>query len=261
MSQTNLKVKKLWNEGHPLYGAILRFKRFEEHLEDVITEIGKFESACANEISKYGGKIPTAIKYPAIPTMLPLIVSDAIQNLRMALDYIVYELAIKDSGQPQVGTQFLIEDCKGSSKKAIPCHTCGRVGTKHGFDGRRERCLPKLSSNHIGMIESYQPYKGVFWTKTLRDISNRDKHRTITLLSTAGRSITFWEAQPGGQGFPSPNVQGQSSTVDLSNVEVNAGNTFAIEMPDGSKVSLMATLHNLQTEVLGAIERFAPEFP
>ena len=264
MSQTQPTIKTKSDQGHPLNGAFLRFKRALKHIEDAGTEIGHFESACANEIvSNYGGKIPTGIKYPETPPMLPVIVSDAIQNLRMALDYIVYELAIKDSGQPQDGTQFLIEGCKGFRKKGSHCPTCGLGKTPHGFEFRRHSYLKGISTPHIGMIESYQPYKGIEWTKTLRDISNRDKHRTLTLLSTAGRSVlvTPRESQTGGHGSPVPNVQGQSSDVSAQYLDVSAGNTFAIVMPGLSEIPLMTTLSYLVAYVCGTIERFEREFP
>ena len=45
-----------------------------------------------------------------IPAMLGILIGETIYNLRAILDYLVYELAILDSGQIQKGTQFPIED-------------------------------------------------------------------------------------------------------------------------------------------------------
>jgi hypothetical protein len=92
---------------------------------------------------------------------------------------IVFELARHDSGGiEQDGTQFIIEDVKSDPLKP-----------NRGFDARSKRHLRGLNQAHIDAIESFQPYRGVEWTKTLRDISNPDKHRKLTLLSSIGRSV------------------------------------------------------------------------
>src|SRR5690349_913881 len=161
---------------HPLYGAQLRVERADKHLAEAQSLISGFSARCREHVvpkdDGRGSVYPALPTRPDLPVTLPLAVSDAIHNMRAALDYIVFELASHDSGQIQDGTQFLIEDVK--SDPANP---------RRGFDGRKNRCLKGLSSAHVDMVESLQPYKGVEWTKTLRDISNPDKHRMLTVIA------------------------------------------------------------------------------
>jgi hypothetical protein len=52
----------------------------------------------------------------------------------------------------------------------------GSRGARGFWDGRNE-WLRGVNDPHVRTIESLQPYRGVAWTATLRDLSNPDKHR------------------------------------------------------------------------------------
>lgn len=128
---------------------------------------------------------------PQIPPDLPLAISDAIHNLRAAMDYLVYQLAKLDSGQFQTGTQFPIEDAKIATAPG---------GNIVGFDISKKKMLKGLSPDHIDRLEQLQPYKGVDWTKHLRDISNPDKHRDLTPITSERAHMVFWMHGPHGKG-------------------------------------------------------------
>ena len=240
------------NTSHPLYGAQLRFERADRHLSEADSLIDGFALACKDGIvSKDHHKTIQLTKYPPIPVTLPLVISDAVHNLRAALDYIVYELAVLDSGKVQDGTQFLIEDVK--SDPAFP---------KRGFDARSQKCLKGLNPRHIDMVEGLQPYRGIEWTKTLRDISNPDKHRTLTALTHKDRrmmvKITY---KPDGPYLGAEKFTPEGITHDSYDLEFEADNAIGIAGTDPAAPSLMSTLYRLETEVCRTIEFFKPEFP
>src|SRR5689334_11619575 len=88
-----------------------------------------------------------------------VVVGEIVYNLRAALDYLVYVPAEQDSGARQSGTQFPIED------------------SQQGFTAHRPTRLKGVSDEHAAVIRQFQPYRGCEWTRTLRDLSNPDKHR------------------------------------------------------------------------------------
>lgn len=90
---------------------------------------------------------------------LTLLASEALHHIRSALDYVAYQLVLADTGTAREMTQFPIVD-KAS-------------------DFRREarRRLPNVTSEHLALVESVQPYMGKTWAGNLNRLSNRDKHR------------------------------------------------------------------------------------
>jgi len=238
---------------HPLDGASLRLERANVHLAEADRLIDGFAHACEQYIvTDNQGHISRLKGWPDIPPMLPVVVSDVIHNLRAALDYIVFELARSDSGEVQDGTQFIIEDCKVDP-----------ADRARGFDARSKRYLKGLSQEHIEATENLQRYKGVDWTKSLRDISNPDKHRTLTVLTSFGRSLgvtLHWK--PTGK-FGTNRLRVASpgrAMVDRYDIELNAENAIVIAPADPGKPALMPTLHLIEAEVGHTIEMFKPEF-
>lgn len=93
-------------DDHPLRGAWLRFERTDRHLAEAEKLVLGFSRACEQHLvserdPSTGGKFITIKTTPGLPVELPLVVSDAVHNMRAALDYIVYELAKHDSGKVQ----------------------------------------------------------------------------------------------------------------------------------------------------------------
>jgi len=76
---------------------------------------------------------------------------------------LVYELARFDSKSIIEKTQFVIVDSEENFRE-------------------NKRHLKGLSGEHIAMFERLQPYNGCNWTKLLRDLSNPDKHKTLTAI-------------------------------------------------------------------------------
>jgi hypothetical protein len=172
---------------------------------------------------------------PGLPPELALALSDAVHNLRSALDYMVYELARHDAGQIVDETQFIIADDKAR------------------FDDGIRRRLSCLTVGHMQALEALQPYQGTEWTRTLRDISNPDKHRHLTPVTAQklGSLVTVYPADGqdvAGRRLPS----GQTIQVTLTRV-------IRVSLPGGA-IPIVETLRELQLQVGTTIESFKGEF-
>jgi hypothetical protein len=182
-----------------------------------------------------------------IPEDLPILTGESVYNLRAALDYLVYELAIKDSGSHKTGTQFIIEDVKSDIKNR-----------NRGFDARAKTYLAGLSNKHIRDIELLQPYNGCAWSKALREISNPDKHRHLVAVN--GRWKTTSLAECGVRGsfdnYPDKVIRGSAG----SNTDIYFECQYAIDitLPDGTP--LMETLDIVKRGVTDTIKAFESEF-
>jgi hypothetical protein len=161
--------------------------------------------------------------------------------LRAALDYLVYELAILDSGQIIDGTQFPIDDAK------------------KGFDWRvKNGRLRGLTAPHIAAIERLQPYEGCDWTQRLRDLSNPDKHRrlvfqagniTVKMLGNANR-LRFLD-------IPGKILRAKLAATG-EEVDVKISVEFDVLFADWRPV--IETLYGLKTQVASTLNAFKPEF-
>jgi hypothetical protein len=189
----------------------------------------------------------------APPPQLPLLVSDVLCSLRPSLDYLVYALAILDSGSPQVGTQFPICD------------------TPENFANQKNR-LTGLSNAHQAAIEGLQPYPGrqnVRWLAILRDLSNPDKHRhlhtTVSIVqgefALVGKPrLAYQTVTHRGEISPVmlPILQTQPPDEPGAEVNVQLGLTVSVAFDDRSAV--VETLEILHAETRALIDSFKPEF-
>ena len=122
----------------------------------------KFQLPNGRIVNGVLGSVSFPINAP-IPPIISILIGETIYNLRASLDYLIYDLAILDSGQVTDGTQFPIDD------------------TVKAFEKRRNNFLKGLSDEHVAAIERLQPCYGCNWTKVLRVISKR----SLTYLFSA----------------------------------------------------------------------------
>src|SRR6266496_2107449 len=108
--------------------------------------------------------------------------------------------------------------------------------------------LRYLSTAHVDPIEAYQPYKGVNWTKTLRDISNPDKHRKLT-RQRSGRRTHITDGR--GEVF-------RGVGPNRTDVKMERRESVRIFFSDRSPV--IETLDVLKREVALVIDAFSSEF-
>ena len=100
------------------------------------------------------------------PTSFGPRITEIVEHLRATLDYLVYEVALHDSGDVQRGTQFVISD------------------SADDFNRQTNRRLKGLSRNSIHIVEQYQPYRfpPLRW---LRELSNTSKHQHLHIVGAA----------------------------------------------------------------------------
>lgn len=156
-----------------LDGAYARLDRAREHLADLeIREKALIHPQIENIVAKTDLNTVRDFVFqdPAaeLPQSLSILIGEIVYNLRAALDYLVFDLALVDSGTSQSRTQFPIDD------------------TPDQFVAHRASFLKGLSVEHIALIEALQPYKGNYKTAMIRDISNPDKHRKLTVVGKNG---------------------------------------------------------------------------
>jgi hypothetical protein len=168
-----------------------------------------------------------------------ILMGEICYNLRSALDYLVFELAILDSSAEQSGTQFPIID------------------TKEDFvrDAER-RWLKGISPSHVAAIERLQPYNGCNWTRLLRECSNPDKHRHFMRSggNVAAQGYSSLERDLSRIcGYPRTAPHAVYGTVDVK-VHMTGNITF----PDGTPV--IGTFEEIEREVANTLAYFKPDF-
>ncbi len=214
--------------------AFLRLERAGVHLAEVKTRIDRYIEAQKDtvtaevedglpQITFEGGEPP--------PRMLSIVIGDTIQNLRTALDYLLYALAWLDSGGHQPKTQFPIES------------------RSEGFKGRRSTYLKGVSDEHVAAIKRLQPFSGTKWSGVLAFASNQDKHWALHLAVLYGE-VRFSIEAPVGDTGKGPALP--------SKVEMDGDLTIDVAFPGGALV--MKSLEILEAEVRGVLESFKPEF-
>jgi hypothetical protein len=112
-------------------------------------------------------------------TRASITMGEVVYNLRSALDFTVYELAVIGTGKPVRYTQFPIEDRPEVFEMRI-------TGLRP--DGSRananQRYLRGIRTPAVDVIRDLQPCQGCAWTKALRDLSNPDKHMHLPNLQS-----------------------------------------------------------------------------
>ena len=224
----------------PLDGAYEQVNGAREHLDALKPEIEAFVKVIANEVSlKYKkgiinikGKqlnvpIGTAtfpINRPAPPRASRLI-GEVIQSLRKALDYLVYELACFDAKSIVEKTQFVIVDSEEKFRENL-WHLQG------------------LSGEHRAMFERLQPYNGCNWTKLIRDLSNPDKHKTLTAI----------------RHFTGIHIDPANTEAILAGKQVDVNDYATIEITFVKGPPVIAGLQQLVLDVTHTLDVFKPEF-
>ena len=175
--QSEITMTKGSNVNDLLIECRLRCDRAEEHLCQLNANISsylEFEKgkvfATMDEKTNIASLGFTAPPEGPPPTF-SILIGEIVYNLRASLDYLVFLLALVDSGVEQNRTQFPIYDSDQDFRRNAPTRLCG------------------ICDSNVGRLEALQPYRSIKWTRTLRDLSNPDKHRHLTMLSREGQQV------------------------------------------------------------------------
>lgn len=149
---------------HPLGGCRLRLSRAKFHM----TELDEhFRSYCRSAEMTYHSEVadtPWQLQVEGDPTHA-VIVGETIQNIRTALDYLIYALVLHTQGRkPRKRTQFPISTTAGDLFR-----------TRYQISE-----LPGELRRRIRKLQPYQAKGQRSDTLSLiRDLSNADKHRLL----------------------------------------------------------------------------------
>jgi len=198
----------------------------------------------------------TAIASAQPPGDLGLVVGDWANNVRAALDYTVYELVRRETGEDDPRwTQFpIVVDAARYAQSR-----------ERSLRGAPEWSLPVfegLQPFHDGDGAAYHPFA------ILADVSNRDKHR---LLHTAALEIAGSQARMYGTSMMAIRGHGQNpGVVEGERVIFEAlletdGDDFTIELDlqvsvalEGYEIPLVPMLLVVMEEVHSVVDWFAP---
>lgn len=153
--------------------VILKILRAKEHYDTFVAEMhGEFQSHAGRlvvEIDPFSNSVRQTFTAP-LPPRFALIVGDCLDNLRSALDFVVWELVLAANGVPSEKNTFPVCDAPRSFK-----------------DATRSR-LSGLTPKMITEIDLMQPYRRgndlrshPLWC--LNKLANVNKHRRVLLVS------------------------------------------------------------------------------
>jgi hypothetical protein len=260
----------------PPSSACLKLARADEHIAAVKEYADRWLGTDAytvirEEDPQTGHTVRRAQIKVAPPERISILAGDAIQNLRSALDHIVYALADRHltlTPEIEAGLMFPIIGNVNEQGKA-------RSGAK-AFKDSIPRRLAGVPANALTFIESVQPY---FRDKTgtefaydslwrLAELSRVDKHRRLALVSawlvnqyvsipegSVAEDIDFVHPQgPVEDGDVLVTYAGADEGVDAHftrGVALNEGS-----FPGAEIVSDLKSLQGRVEWVVGVLERF-----
>ncbi len=162
--------------------AFDKLERAKKHISDFESARKTFQKENADTIQfKDDPKARKRIYYVSrdlyVRPEIPLIVGDAVQNLRSALDHLAHQLMCVGTGQPGPFSSVYFPIAEDADE-----YKCGP-----------RRRIKRMRRDAIKAIDALEPYGGgkgeVFWH--LHQLNNVDKHRMLltALTSLYGHSI------------------------------------------------------------------------
>jgi|SRR5579862_582209 len=242
-----------------LEGAYRKLGRAKQHSDELWTIILGFlkQHAYGGFTEDRNGYVVT-IKVPDVPSVPPevsLLLGDAIQNMRAALDYLVFQLAkLDDPGVDHERTTMFPVFSK-----------------RKDFRDRGAWRIKMLTPQHRARIESLQPYnRGNRADRhplaRLVDLSDHDKHRLLipTAHRTLGRArVPAVETKIPGYtvfafDFEPLVVEAYSGPIPPLHVEMEAHGTISVTLDDGTRLK---ELRNIGLAVNAILDSFDGDFP
>ena len=113
-------------------------------------------------------------EFPGVPVGITLIAGEVVHQLRSALDHLVWQLVVANTGQPPPGTKSGFPIFKEAAGYASP---------------RAQAMIAGVSAQAAVRIEAAQPYRvgadaDKVLTWVIHELSNTDKHRMLPVTTT-----------------------------------------------------------------------------
>jgi hypothetical protein len=187
-------------------GADLKIKRAKEHICDLDTRLTTFKNGNPYKVvpeldSNMGKRVFRFREKQSIPAEISLRTGEVIQNLRSALDYVVWALVESNGSTPTRDNCFPISE---NAKK----YKTGSPGKVKGMCQRAVDCINLTKPDKGGTEALWQ----------LHELNNSDKHR---LLLTAGIGFRVTVQQRFGSSVVIGRAGGHGGSVLTQNPIVN----------------------------------------
>lgn len=180
-----------------LTGPRAKLGRADEHLTLLNEEFRRFVEMNANTVwSRYRREgewdVVMLDPVPAVPPQIALIAGDCLNNLRTALDHLVWQLVLREDAQPRDRHCFPIYETRAEfiNRVETPVRRGKKDSPLYGIP---------LGGDVWTLIETAQPYHcpepKADELAVLARLTNFDKHRTLLVQQTfltSGR--VFWPA-------------------------------------------------------------------
>jgi len=233
--------------------AKLKVKRADQHIEELNRILADFVNSdfCRVEIEKdqdTGNHIVKFRQSKSMPPDVPLVIGDAIHNLRSALDLMACEIVSASGGTPTKWTQFPFRDTRQEL-----------VGTITGGE------MKIAGADIISLIvDKIKPYKGGDdGLCALHSLDITDKHRllipvaSVTALTNVnarfgGVTMTRCTFTVGGGGVINIASGGPDLQIEGHGTPAFGISFSEVEVFEGQPV--VPTLHQLSKLVAGVIE-------
>jgi len=223
----------------PLRDAALRFNRGRQHVIELKTRFKRWLDENPEPVTVRANppQGPVVDQGPSPPfAEWAVLVGDAINDFRSALEYLVHGLVRLDSDREVGKTQFPIADS--------PQH----------FSRLRRRFLRGMSEKHVSRIEAVQPYQGSNWLAELRRLSNLDKHRHLPRLGIRFSRV-FQVSGPPAKG--SARESGEIEFVE----QVHQSDAIEARLLLEDDTDLLEVLSSIQRGTYDLLMSFRSDFP
>jgi hypothetical protein len=249
---------------HPLDGSRAKIERAGDHLETLDSALTRFAKEGGFRIAgepdldtgEYVMRIYSERQPPVPPpSRTSAILGDALNNLRSALDYVIWQLALA----PSKKNQFPICD------------------TPKLFKAKRERYLATVPEQHWAKIESYQPYhgQGREALAVLAKLNDADKHRLLlpgaitpsprkgkfTISGVDSITVSGRDWVPFEDGAELYRLRIEPHAGSNVNVKAEVPHTIVFADPESGVGVSIADLRKLLISVSNIVESFVPDFP
>jgi hypothetical protein len=228
---------------YPLWGAEQRARRANIHITALERRLWRWFERNAQTIVDADDPAATMLQVGGhFIRKSSLWIGDAVYNLRGALDYIVYDFATLASGEEVKNTQFPICNSEADFEAML-------TGIHPKTKRRVTRRLDHVPAPVVERFRQLQPCATppCEWTRVLRELSNPDKHRSLTSLRAMGRTMR------GDHPELPADVPRELRTAERFHFVAHI-------YFKGTEVDVIETLKVLQRTVRALIEEFKPAF-
>ncbi len=174
-----------------LKSAYLKVERAKQQVTELESKISLFFEKRPYTIyrecdSKNGDELIVYYPTEAIPLEWSVLIGEILFNLRSSLDLAVYELTIKEIGNPLPKTEFPIFNDRASffqTKKNGDAASGSGLFKIRGLNQKTQDCIEQLQTYHVHVLG------GITYVKILHDLNIVDKHKELHICRYTNRQI------------------------------------------------------------------------